>query len=190
MAKTKEVRYQKQKEHFEWLRDKHEPPIRQADIRRAAEKSGGRQSLATTTTVGNWYRGEKQISRDNAAWLISEFSLDVSVEWLRGESDYMNENDMYETMLWNHAKASIARNEARTMLFDLHAKLSGWTVIDKERAAAPCDGPLTEWVALTRNGKPPVTLSYDDYRILCDKLIDFFDFELEHRERGLEKWRG
>lgn len=207
MAKNREVRYQKQKEHFEWLRDKHEPPIRQADIRRAAEKSGSRQSLATTTTVGNWYRGEKQISRDNAEWLISEFWLDVTVEWLRGESDYMNENDMYETMLWNHAKASIARNEARTVLFKLHAELSGWSVsepihnepynvllsdndLSDEESDALWDDLNKKWVVLTRDGKPPVTLKKEDYEILCDKLVDFFDFELEHRERERINWRG
>lgn len=178
MAKNREVRYQKQKEHFEWLRDKHEPPIRQADIRRAAEKSGDRQSLATTTTVGNWYRGEKQISRDNAEWLISEFGLDVTVGWLRGESDYMNENYAFEANMLHHAKTVGERNMNRRVLFELHAKLAGWSVSVGECA-----------VALTHDSKPPVKLTEDDYEVLCDKLVDFFDFELEHLEKQTDEKR-
>lgn len=176
MVKSKEIRYQKQKEHFEWLRDEHEPPIRQADIRRAAGKSEERQSLATTTTVGNWYRGEKQISRDNAEWLISEFGLDVTVEWLRGESDYMNDNYAFEANMLHYAKTLGERNVSRRMLFEQHAKLAGWSV---------SYGGYT--MALTHDSKPPVMLTEEDYEALCDKLIDFFDFELEHRERKLTK---
>lgn len=79
-----ENRFPEQKAHFVILKDGGTYP---AKLMRKCSEAG---TDFTPRTVYRWYRGECQISENNASTVIAALGLDCSVAWLRGESEYWN----------------------------------------------------------------------------------------------------